>query len=197
MTAWHPARKRVGIGTARARLRPEGVGEHVVCLCGVLQSGKELRFAAELPEPMPKLDQRGDPGSREGSPAGLPALNGVGIHPDLLGEAFLTQAGGLADQLEQVPGDDPIPGPGDGITATSTHGGRATGETRCPTCHLSALLPLALPLSDRGGTRTPGQWDSRPLDPNVPLRQTKAVELADQPTGQRESDDQLRPAQDA
>ena len=79
------------------------------------------------------------------------------------------------------------------LTATSTRGGRAAGETRCPTCHLSALLLLAVPLPDRAGTRTPGQWDSRPLDPNVPLRRTKAAELADQPTGQTESDDRLRP----
>jgi hypothetical protein len=49
---------------------------------------------------MPKLDERGDAGSRQGSPAGLPALDGVAIHPDLFGEAFLAQAGGLADQLE-------------------------------------------------------------------------------------------------
>src|ERR687898_1604526 len=71
------------------------------------------------------------------------------------------------------------------------------GETRCPTCHLSALLLLAVPLSDSARTRTAGQWDSRPLDPNVPLRRTKAAELADQRTGQREIDDQLRLAQGA
>ena len=79
----------MGIGSARAGLGSEGVGKHVVCLGGVLQGGKELRVGAELPEPVPKLDERGDAGSRQGSPAGLPALHGVGIHPKPLGEAFL------------------------------------------------------------------------------------------------------------
>jgi hypothetical protein len=39
----------------------------------------------------------------------------------------------------------------------------------------TARSPVVWP----GATRTPGQWDSRPLDPNVTLRQMKAVELAD------------------
>jgi hypothetical protein len=79
----------VGIGSARAGLGSEGVGENVVGIRSVLQGGKELRVGTELPEPVPKLDERGDAGPRQGSPAGLPALNGVGIHPKPLGKAFL------------------------------------------------------------------------------------------------------------
>src|SRR5215218_11438228 len=60
-----------------------------------------------------------------------------------------------------------------------------------------ALLLLAVPLSDPAQTRTAGQWDSKPLDPNVPLRRTKAAELADQRTGHRERDNPLRSAQGA
>ena len=100
----------------------------------------------------------------------------------------MAQAGGLTDLLEQIPGDDPVSGSGGGTTATSTFIGRAPGETSSPTCHLSALLLLAVPLSDPARTRTAGQWDSKPLDPNVPLRRTKAAELANQRTGHRERD---------
>ena len=82
----------MGIGTARAGLAPEDVSEHVVRLCRILQGSKELRIGAELPEPMPKLHERGHSGSCQGSPAGLPTLHGVGIHPQLLGESLLAQA---------------------------------------------------------------------------------------------------------
>jgi hypothetical protein len=67
----------------------------VVGLCCIFQRGEEPGVAADLSESMPKLNEGGDAGTCQGSPPALPALDGVCVDADVLGQTFLAQAGGL------------------------------------------------------------------------------------------------------
>jgi hypothetical protein len=100
----------VGGGLALVGLGPERIGEHVICFGGVVQCGKQPRVGAELAEPVPYLYQRCHAGSGERAPPTLPALDGVRIHSEMLCERLLGEAGGLADELEQMARDEALAG---------------------------------------------------------------------------------------
>jgi hypothetical protein len=98
----------VGSGLALVGLGLERIGKHVICFGGVVQCGKQPRVGADLAEPMPHLYQRCHAGSGEGAPPALPALDGVRIHSEMLGERLLGEAGVLTDELEQITRDEAL-----------------------------------------------------------------------------------------
>src|SRR4029450_746919 len=89
-------------------LGPERIGEHVIRFGGVVQCGKQPQVGADLAESIAYLYQRCHAGSGNRAPPALPALDGVRIHSEMLGERLLGEAGGLADELEQIARDEAL-----------------------------------------------------------------------------------------
>src|SRR4029453_19642191 len=97
----------------------------------------------------------------------------------MLGERLLGEAGGLADELEQIASDEALAwSPIRPEPATGGSCSRSGYECRTRMLLVSSHLPLPSFAVRSTGTRTAGQWDSEPPHPNVPLRRPNPAERA-------------------
>jgi hypothetical protein len=134
----------VGGWLTLAGLGPERIGKDVVGFGGVVQGGKKPRVGAELAEAMAQLHQRRHASAGERPPPALPALDGVPVHPELLGERLLRQAGGLPDELEQEAGNEASRGRPSGLRPPPVRVASDANMSAEPGCALSAGICLFL-----------------------------------------------------
>lgn len=81
--------------------------EDVVGLCGGVEGFDEGRIGAEVEQLGPQRNQVAGTGGGQRPAAGLPALHGGLVGGKGVGEILLSEAGGLAGDLEQSGGDEP------------------------------------------------------------------------------------------